>query len=122
MDGTRSGTQINYRLTTNLSDLFNPDFFERLKNGGEQEFREALIANSIGYDDWVPTIPVRLYHGTADEIVPYSNSEKVYELLNSKGATNLELKKINGGTHGSTLIPMIQSLVPWFEQLQGDKT
>ncbi|CAN5271955.1 hypothetical protein BH23BAC1_BH23BAC1_34290 [soil metagenome] len=122
MDGTKNGTQINNSLTTNLSELFNKDFFQRLKLGEEQELEEAFISNSFGYDEWTPTVPIRLYHGTADEIVPDSNTEKVYNLLNSKGATNLELKKISGGTHGSTLIPMIQSLVPWFESLQANKS
>lgn len=122
MDGNKNGTQINNSLTTNLSELFNQDFYQRLKTGQEEDLEEAFISNSIGYDEWAPTVPIRLYHGTADEIVPDSNSEKVYDLLNSKGANNLELKKITGGTHGSTLIPMIQSLVPWFESIQSNKS
>lgn len=117
MDGTKTGDQINASLTTNLNDLFNPEFYERIKNGNESNFQAALIQNSIGLDSWTPSAPTRLFHGTADKIVPYANSEIVYENLLENGAEDIKLIKIEGGTHGSSIIPMIQSLVPWFESL-----
>lgn len=122
MDGTKSGDQINAQLTTNLEELFDPEFFQRLKEGQETEFQNALLANSFGYDTWVPSVPTRLYHGTGDIVVPVSNSEQVYNLFTSKGAKDVELIKIEGGTHGSTLVPMIQSLIPWFEELLGQES
>ncbi|MDQ3535466.1 MAG: lipase family protein [Bacteroidota bacterium] len=117
LDGSKNGDQINSQLTTNLNNLFNTEFYERLKNNGELDFQEALIKNSIGLDNWVPEAPTRLFHGTADKIVPYANSQKVFKNLLDIGAEDIELIKIEGSTHGSSIIPMIQSLVPWFDSL-----
>lgn len=118
MDGTKSGDQINEGLTTNLNNLLNPEFYKRIKEGTEEVFQAALIENSIGLDNWYPTVPTRLFHGTADMIVPFANSEKVYQNLVNKGAEDIELIAIDGGTHGNSIIPMIQMLIPWFESLQ----
>lgn len=117
MDGSKSGDQINAVLTTNLNELFNPEFYEKINLGTEPNFQEALVKNSIGFDSWVPTAPTRLFHGTADNIVPFGNSEKVFQNLAKNGAKDIQLIKIEGGTHGSSLIPMIQSLVPWFQSM-----
>jgi hypothetical protein len=33
------------------------------------------------------------------------------------GASNIELISIKGGTHFSSLFPMIQNFFPWFEKM-----
>lgn len=116
LDGTQSGGSINDELTTNLEELFEPGFYEGLKSDGEQTLKEALYNNS--FYEWSPSTPTRLYHGTADTVVPVENSVETYEKFIENGSNQVELIKITGGTHGSTLIPMIESLFPWFESLK----
>ncbi len=86
------------------------------------DFQASLIQNSIGLDTWALSDPTRLFHGTADNIVPMANSEKVYINLKDNGSEDIELIKINGGTHGSAIDPMIQSLVPWLESFANNKS
>jgi hypothetical protein len=52
---------------------------------------------SMRTDMWIPnvTCPVYLFHGTADDIVPYSSSERLLKLIR----TESRLIKIPGGGH-----------------------
>lgn len=113
-DGSKSGSAINRELTTDPKKLFNPGFFAALQQDeAEQALKQALRANS--FYDWVPKSPTRLYHGTADNIVPISNSRATYERFKAGGAKQLEFIPLEGKGHGSALAPMLQSLVPWLQ-------
>lgn len=117
MNGEYSGWQINNRLTTHLDELLDPKFLAGLKSvTGEKEFKEALRFNSVG--GWESSLPIRLYHGTKDEIIPYQNSEKTLAAFNSAGSPDVKLSIITGGSHGSSFIPMLQQFVPWFQTLR----
>ncbi|MFD2512942.1 lipase family protein [Pontibacter locisalis] len=113
-DGNHSGSAINRQLTTDPEELFAPAFFAALKEANEElTLKQALQANS--FQDWVPKSPTRLYHGTSDNIVPYSNSKITYDRFISQGAKYTELIPIKGGTHSNSFVPMLQSLVPWMK-------
>lgn len=113
-DGTNGGGAINSQLTTDPKGLFSPAFFEALqKPAGELPLKQALQANS--FYDWVPQSPTRLYHGTADEIVPFENSKETYERFVAQGAKQLEFIPIQKGTHGTAFEPMLRSLIPWIQ-------
>jgi pimeloyl-ACP methyl ester carboxylesterase len=117
MNGNHEGSSINSRLTTNLSSLFNPDFYARLKQPeGEMELKRALKKNSVS--GWKSNIPVRLYHGTKDEIIPHTNSELTLKNFQEAGSADVKLTLIPGGTHGSSFIPMLKLFVPWFLEQQ----
>nr|WP_304608405.1 alpha/beta fold hydrolase [Pontibacter anaerobius] len=114
-DGSKSGSTINRELTTDPKKLFNPEFFADLQQDDEeQQLKQALKANS--FHDWVPQSPTRLYHGTSDNIVPFSNSEKTYERFQTGGAKQLAFIPIQGKGHGSAFVPMLHSLVPWIQE------
>lgn len=117
MNGDHGGWQINNHLTTDTRLLLNPKFFARLKDpDGEPEFKAALQSNSLA--GWNTATPIRMFHGTRDEIIPYENSEQTLMKFKGAGAKDVELMLITGGTHGNSLIPMLQQVVPWFEQLR----
>jgi alpha-beta hydrolase superfamily lysophospholipase len=119
LTGEHDGWQINSRLTTNVKSLLSPGFYESLKTAdGEIEFKKALIKNSV--DGWKTNIPIRLYHGTRDEIIPFENSEKTLEHFKIAGSNDVTLTLIQGGTHGSAFIPMLKKFVPWFESIRQD--
>jgi pimeloyl-ACP methyl ester carboxylesterase len=117
MNGQHHGSYINSKLTTQVSALLNPDLLKRLKTPeGEATLKAALQENSV--TGWSTGIPIRLYHGTRDEIIPYQNSEITLEHFKAAGSTSVDLTLISGGTHGSSFVPMLQQFVPWFESLR----
>ena len=116
MTGSHGGWSINSKLTTDLPALFSPEFYAGLKKSeGEVELKQALKKNTI--KGWKTSTPIRFYHGTADEIIPYSNSEATLTSFHHAGSKQVTLTPINRGTHGSSLVPMLQHFVPWFIEL-----
>lgn len=117
MTGSYDGWQINSKLTTDVKSLLNPSFLQGLTTtGGEPEFKRAIQENSVS--GWKTNIPIQLYHGTRDEIIPYQNSESTLAHFKALGSDEVTLTLIPGGTHGSAFIPMLQKFVPWFETLR----
>lgn len=116
-DGSKGGSSINQGLTTDVKKLFTPAFFSGLQDGNKElALKQALKSNSLL--DWTPQSPTKLYHGTADQIVPFSNSKITYEAFKARGTAKVELISIQGGTHGSSIVPMLQSVIPWMQSFQ----
>jgi pimeloyl-ACP methyl ester carboxylesterase len=116
MNGQYGGGPINAQLTTDVHKLFNADFFARLSmEGGEAELKDALMKNSI--TGWETGLPIRLYHGSKDEIIPYQNSEATLKAFQDSESRAVSLKIIPSGTHGSSFIPMLEDFVPWFLEI-----
>ena len=117
MDGEHDGWQINAGLTSEVSRLLNGKFYAGLSDPeAEVEFQLALKENSVS--GWKTTLPVRLYHGTRDEIIPAQNSEVTLANFQKLGSENVSLTLIPGGTHGSSFVPMLRQFIPWFETLR----
>lgn len=117
MDGKYDGSFINSKLTTETNKLFNTQFFERLLTvEGEQDVKQAMIDNSVS--GWSTQTPIRLYHGSNDEIIPYHNSEVTLQNFINLGSSHVTLTPIQGGKHGNSFIPMLEDVIPWFETLK----
>lgn len=117
LDGAHDDGDINPYLTNKIQELFNPDFLAALDDPeAEQDFKEALAINAVSA--WHANAPITLYHGTDDVVVPYSNSERTLESMTQAGTEDISLISIPGGTHGSSLLPMLTLAVPWFEELR----
>lgn len=117
-DGTKTTSEINAQLTTNISQLFRQNFLNAYLNGSEVDLTTAFTNNSLL--NWTPSAPLRFYHGSADEYVPYENSTNARDYFKSVGAT-VELITIPGGTHTSAALPSIISAVDWFESIRLNK-
>jgi pimeloyl-ACP methyl ester carboxylesterase len=117
LDGTKTRTDIESQLTTSPVALFTPAFFAALGTaGGEPVLRQKLTDNSFG--GWAPRSPTRLYHGTADESVFYQTSVSTLASFKAAGATtNVTLTSIPGGTHESSITPMMADALPWLQSL-----
>src|SRR5688572_8618878 len=116
LNGSKTGSQVNSELPKAPGELYTTDFFNGLAGNGEAQFRNALAENSL--TDWAPKVPTRMYHGTADDVVPFTNSQITYNKLIANGATQLTFHTIPGGTHGTTFQPMVAELIPWFASMQ----
>ena len=74
-------------------------------------FRASILANSDAalaaafqdndLYDWQPKAPLALFHGTADDYVPYFNSEDAFKAMQARGATQVSLRPIPGANHFS---------------------
>lgn len=116
LNGTKSGDEIDAELNSSPAALFNPVFYANLLNPtGETALKQQLAANS--FLNWVPKSPTRLYHGTADVTVNYQTSVTTFNKFKAAGATNVQFIPIQGGTHATSVQPMIQDALPWILSL-----
>lgn len=119
-DGVTTAGTINRSLSNDPKKLFNPVFYAELKKSdGELVLKQALVNNTI-YTNWVPASPTKIFQGTADESVFYQNSKKTYDYFIAAGAKQLEFIPVKGGTHGSSIEPMMMEVIPWFKSLSSN--
>lgn len=79
------------------SQLFAPAFRQAVLNNADAPLATALADNDLY--DWKPRAPLALFHGTADDYVPFFNSQDAYDAMQRRGATQVELRPIAGGNH-----------------------
>ncbi|ALW85655.1 hypothetical protein AUC43_11480 [Hymenobacter sedentarius] len=82
------------------AQLFTPAFRQAVLNNSDAPLAATLTANDIY--DWQPRAPLALFHGTADDYVPFFNSQDAYDAMQKRGATQVELHPIAGGNHFSS--------------------
>ena len=79
------------------SQLFTAPFRAAVLDQADPPLAAAFRANDL--HDWKPTAPLALFHGTADDYVPFFNSQDAYNAMRARGATQVELRPIQGGNH-----------------------
>ena len=112
LDGTKARADIDAALTTSPAALFTPAFYASLgSTSGEPVLKQKLQDNS--FLNWVPRSPTRLYHGTADASVFYQTSATTFARFQAAGAANVAFFPIAGGTHETSIAPMMADALPW---------
>mgnify|MGYP001231607452 CR=1 FL=1 len=104
-DGTHSGGEINEIMPDEPLDIILPDVLEDFINNEENIFNQTFRQNTLL--DWVPNSPTYLYHGMGDDIVPYQNTQVLYQNFIDNDAESVELilfPEILGGH--SELVPV----------------
>ncbi|MFC2135222.1 alpha/beta hydrolase family protein [Bacteroidota bacterium] len=112
-DGTNSTGYIDDQLPSDINQLLTASFLTNYSNGTDTQFISALENNSLL--DWAPSAPMRLFHGDADDTVPYVNALTAYTELSNNGATSISLVTIPGGNHYTSIGPAINGMIEWFE-------
>ncbi|WP_086596184.1 alpha/beta fold hydrolase [Hymenobacter crusticola] len=79
------------------SQLFTDAFRTSILQKTDAQMLAAFRDNDIY--DWKPTAPLALFHGTADDYVPYFNSQDAYNAMQARGAKQVQLRPIQGGNH-----------------------
>jgi len=116
LDGTKDRSAIDAALSTSTAALFNPSFYASLSDPAKETvMKQQLTANS--FLTWTPKSATRLYHGTADEAVFYQTSVSIFNRFKTAGATNVEFVPIPGGTHSTSIEPMMFNALPWILSL-----
>lgn len=118
-DGSKSGSQINATLTSDIEALLTEDF--RLNSESDSKYdllNQELSSNSP--INWRPTHPIYMYHGSADITVPYQNSQDSYGHLIDGGASEdlITLTTLDGATHSSGVAPFVVDFISVFSDLQ----
>jgi pimeloyl-ACP methyl ester carboxylesterase len=117
LNGQYGGEFINSKLTTDLKSLLTEDFYGELTDPeSESDFVQALEENGIA--GWNTTLPIRLYHGTADEIIPYENSETTLQNFEDFGSEHVSLTLFPLTNHVQTLTPTLVEVMLWFDELK----
>lgn len=104
-------------IELNPSLLFKSSFIESVLDGTDTQMLSALGDNDCY--DWKPEFPIRLYHGDADRLVPYLNSQTAYEAMVAQGTPDIELIPQAGGTHETGIEPYIMGTFTFFFGIQG---
>jgi alpha-beta hydrolase superfamily lysophospholipase len=89
-------------VPTQQSQLFTGPFRQAVLTGSDAALTATLTANDIY--DWKPTAPIALFHGTADDYVPFFNSQDAYDAMQARGATQVTLRPIQGGNHFTSAV------------------
>ncbi|MCK8492804.1 lipase family protein [Spirosoma sp. RP8] len=107
---------MNASINVSINQAFSDSFKQGINNGTDKAFLDAVQDNDI--HDWKPKTPTRLYHGTADEIVSYLNSQNAYDAMQKRGATNVQLMPIPNATHATGILPFISGTYDFFNTNQ----
>jgi alpha-beta hydrolase superfamily lysophospholipase len=99
-------------INVSLNQAFTDSFKKAINDGTDEGFLKAVRDNDIY--DWKPRTPTQLYHGDADNTVLYLNSVNARDAMQKRGATNVELKPIRGGTHATSILSYITGTYSFF--------
>ena len=117
-DGSQSVGDVNDQLPTDLDSLFRSEFRTAFLQGGEPAIEAALQENTLL--GWGPIAPVRLFHGTSDDIVAYENSTAAYESMLANGGLSVDLIPLFGATHSTGFFPSLLLSEAWFDSLRAN--
>lgn len=92
---------INVSINKSFSSILKDSFKTALNDGSDKGFIDAIADNDVY--KFKPKTPTQLYHGTADPLVFYFNSENAYKSMQAMGATNVQFIPVQGGTHSTTI-------------------
>lgn len=101
-------------VPTQARQLFTGTFRAGVLDKSDTQLLDAFRDNDIY--DWKPTAPLALFHGTADDYVPYFNSQDAYYAMRARGATQVELHPIQGGNHFSSVATYTLSALGFISQ------
>lgn len=81
----------------NPQNLFRADFIEATMQETDSSLVAAFTDNNR--HDWRPQAPVRLFHGTIDDFVPYFNSQDAFDAMQARGATQVTIGPLENRDH-----------------------
>jgi fermentation-respiration switch protein FrsA (DUF1100 family) len=107
---------VQSQVSKNPVQLFTASFREAILSNTDTSMLNAFKDNDIY--DWKPKAPVTLLHGTADDFVPFYNSQTAYDAMQARGANAVTLKRIEGGNHFSSVAAYTLETFLFFSSFQ----
>lgn len=83
----------------------------------QEDIAKVLLENTLALNNSteIPPIPIFMYHGIWDQIVPYVNSERVFKNWCEGGATSIEFATDLTGGHFSDLMFGLPAAAAWIK-------
>lgn len=99
-------------INVSFNTILNDSFKTAVNTGTDTGFITAIADNDVY--DWKPNTPTRLFHGNADPLVFYFNSVNAEAAMKKRGATDVQLITIPGGTHSSSIATFLTGTLSFF--------
>ncbi|MBS9767000.1 MAG: alpha/beta hydrolase [Flavobacteriaceae bacterium] len=118
-DGVKTGDEINAELSRNVKEVFTDNFIKNYATSADfKDVRNFLQKNSV--DFWKTNIPTKLFHGTADNDVPFATSKEAYNEMKKLGVKDvtLQLVPIKNKNHVGAIIPVEIATLQWFLEIK----
>jgi len=103
-DDTHSGRYINNFLPSVAINILNLEVLEEFINDENHPFRQIAQANDLY--NWMPLTELHMFHGLADELVLFSNSQITYDSF-----LVLKMSTWKQSPNGMEVIAVLQSPV-----------
>ncbi|HEX6354301.1 lipase family protein [Actinophytocola sp.] len=103
-------------LPSTPRELFTDEFLARLAHP-TGALAEVLAENDDACD-WRPRVPVRLFAGTADTDVVYSNSESCEDSLRDRGTRDVRVVNVGAVDHFGSGWLALPKVLAWFNDLR----
>lgn len=103
---------LNTNINVSFNTIFTDSFIKGINDGTDKAFLDAVADNDVY--DWKPVTPTQLYHGTADRLVFYFNSQNAFDAMTRRGATSIALIPIQGGDHDTSLSDYLFGTLTFF--------
>lgn len=100
-----------------IEELIRPEFLASFRGDGEAAMKAKFRENSL--IEWTPRAPMMILHCVGDEQVPYANAETAYNSFRNRGARQVELSALPGGSHSSCHEPLTFQALRFFTQHGG---
>lgn len=104
---------LGYSIPVSFDQILTDTFKKAIANGTDPAFVAAMADNDVY--NWKPVTPTKLYHGTADQLVFYFNSENAYKAMKALGAPDVELIPIINGDHASSVDTFLIGTLMFFK-------
>ena len=110
---------FNVDLPAAPSSVFRDEFVEGLQSRRDSSMLRVFENNSNF--EWRPKAPVRMVHGTADNIVPFANAQATLEAMRKQGADTVALVPVENAGHGDAFGRYLEVLVDALPKEKGSR-
>lgn len=115
-DKQRTNAAVIAGLPTGDSAQLYTDGFRALFADDAISPVEALLARADMHVGWTPQAPLRLFHGSEDDVVPAVLSQVVAGALTQAGG-DVQLEVFEGAGHLQAIVPANLEAIRWFDAL-----
>lgn len=112
-DEKHDADTILARLPQQPRTLLAENLRSAFADGGSHWFVDRLREN--GLQDWLPTLPVRLYFGTRDVDVPHADALAFAARAEANGAP-VEAIDVGPVDHDTSILDAAPHIIAWFDQ------
>ncbi|MCB1096140.1 MAG: SUMF1/EgtB/PvdO family nonheme iron enzyme [Verrucomicrobiae bacterium] len=120
LDGNATFDDVHAAMAVDVATALDPSFLQNIRSHSEHAFWQAAGFNSPL--DWAPVAPMRLFHCSGDEAVPFANAEAAKGAYESNGACCVEIidpsPAGSNWTHSDCYRPSIIAAKAWFDQMR----